>query len=168
MENNQVQAITRTPSGPGSVFLRVQLARRLRGRVSMSARKESRFFGAQLRAVRFNTRQSNLLRLERRNKVRSDSPRNSNDPRRAICVDNQNGLAAAISAVPPDALCSITFVQNMTSNRRHVPSPPSPQTGQTICIFKMSSKRDNRVKVITLISCSEAKTKCSTSPLKFG
>ena len=84
MENNQVQAITRTPSGPGSVFLRVQLARRLRGRISMSTRKELRFLGAQLRAVRFNTRQSNLLRLERRNKVRSDSPRNSNDPRHAI------------------------------------------------------------------------------------
>ena len=168
MENNQVQAITRTPSGPGSVFLRVQLARRLRGRISMSTRKELRFLGAQLRAVRFNTRQSNLLRLERKNKVRSDSPRNSNDPRRTICVNNQNGLAAAISAVPPDALCSITFVQNMTSNRRHVPSPPFPQTGQTICIFKMSSKRDNRVKVSTLISCSEAKIKCSTSPLKFG
>ena len=168
MENNQVQAITRTPSGPGSVFLRVQLARRLRGRISMSTRKELRFLGAQLRAVRFNTRQSNLLRLERRNKVRSDSPRNSNHPRHAIFLDNQNGFAAAINAVPPDTLCSITFAQNTTSNRRHVPSPNSPRTGQTICAFKMSPKRDNRLKLITLISCSEAIKKCSISPLKFG
>ena len=168
MENNEVEATKRTPSGPGSVFLRVQLTRRLRCRVSMPARNESRLLDAQFRAVCFNTRQSNLLRLERRNKVRSDSPRNSNDPRHATCVDNQKGFAAAISSVPADVLCSITFAQNTTSNRRHVPSPTSPRTGQTICIFKMSPKRDNRVKVITLISCSEAKTKCSISPLKFG